>query len=138
MLRAYLGVVKPSMLKNPQEIVSGVQYWEAKVGTLKSRHGEDVSGRLKAAIVIGMLPQEAQDKVLQTFAQYGPLGLKFEAVRDFIINWATNKSQWTKPSAEVDTLGNEGYGGYQDWPGYGYYDDVPYYSGDWEPLEGWG
>ena len=64
MLRSYLDVVTPSAIKGVKDVVSGIHKWEGKVTALGSRHGEHLNGKMKLAILIGMIPKEFQDMVL--------------------------------------------------------------------------
>ena len=55
--------------------------WEAEAAALKNHFDEGINEQLKSAILIGMLPKEYQDMVLQTFAVSADF--KFEGIRDY-------------------------------------------------------
>eukprot|EP00973_Karenia_brevis_P016360 2240983-Karenia_brevis.AAC.1 len=52
LLNSFLEVVSPADLKSSRDRVSGIQEWERKVASLKSRYGEEVKGHLKLAIFL--------------------------------------------------------------------------------------
>eukprot|EP00973_Karenia_brevis_P061326 8528614-Karenia_brevis.AAC.1 len=49
LLSSFLEVISPVNLKGSRDLVAGVQEWERKVASLKSRYGEDIKGHLKVA-----------------------------------------------------------------------------------------
>ena len=65
MLHAFLEVVSPTPLRNLGEIIPGINKWESKVGNLRSRYDDGPGDKLKQAIMVGMLPKEYQDMVMQ-------------------------------------------------------------------------
>eukprot|EP00973_Karenia_brevis_P059149 8235716-Karenia_brevis.AAC.1 len=44
LLSSFLEVVSPTSLKGSRDLVSGIQEWERKVASLKSRYGEEIKG----------------------------------------------------------------------------------------------
>ena len=64
-LHAFLAVVNPPQISKITEVQIALQKWESLVSQLKLRHGEDLGDKLKLAILIGMLPKELSDMVIQ-------------------------------------------------------------------------
>eukprot|EP00973_Karenia_brevis_P034104 4704771-Karenia_brevis.AAC.1 len=52
LLSNFLEVVSPSILKGSRDLVAGIQEWERKVASLRSRYGEEVKGHLGLAILL--------------------------------------------------------------------------------------
>ena len=87
--------MKPIQINNANEVVAGIHRWEARISSLKSRHDEDIRANLKVAILVGMLPKEYQDIILQGGLQ--DKDLKYEVTRDKIIAIANQKIQMITP-----------------------------------------
>ena len=66
LLQAFLEVVNPPQIKKIQDIVAMVHKWESRVAALKRRYQEDINDQIRLAILMGMLPQEYQDMIMQT------------------------------------------------------------------------
>ena len=109
MLSAYMEAVKPEGIRSVAEVPSGIHRWEAKVSALKNRYDEEIKESLKSAILVGMLPKEFQDMVLQFFS--GSKQFKFEEVRDYVISVANNRAQWARPTPNLDAVDGEERGG---------------------------
>ena len=58
-------MVNPAGIKGDKDLVAGLTYWETKVGTLENRFGERLSENLRTAILVGMLPKEHHDLVIE-------------------------------------------------------------------------
>ena len=89
MLRSYLDVVTPYAIKGVKDVVSGIHKWEGKVTALGSRHGENLNGKMKLAILIGMIPKEFQDMVLQNTGMSQKM--QYQDTRDYVVSVATQK-----------------------------------------------
>jgi hypothetical protein len=113
LLQSFLDVVKPQAMKGTQEIVSGIHKWETRVTGLKSRYGEDLNDNLKMAILIGMLPKEYQDLVMQTSCMTNKMS--YSGIRDNVLNIANQRIQMTQP-VPMDLSAVEEEGG--EWSGY--------------------
>ena len=61
LLQQYLDVVAPPVIKKDAEVVPGISRWERKVDALATRHNEDLSSKMKVAILLGFLGKEYQD-----------------------------------------------------------------------------
>ena len=61
-------MVAPGGIRNSGEVISGIHKWEAKEALLRSRFDEVMSDKLKLAIMVGMLPKEYQEMVLQKYS----------------------------------------------------------------------
>ena len=68
LLHAFMAVVNPDKIQRVEDVQKRLAIWEGSIAKLKSRYGEDVSGKIKMAIFVGMLPKELQDLVLQNSA----------------------------------------------------------------------
>ena len=67
-LQTFLEVVSPGGIKSSREVISGIHQREAKEALLRSRFDEAMSDKLKLAIMVGMIPKEYQEMVLQTYS----------------------------------------------------------------------
>ena len=105
--------MKPEGIKSGMDVVAGIHKSEAKTAARKHPFDEGINERLKSAILIGMLPKEFQDMVLQTFAVSADF--KFEGIRDYVINVANNRAQLNKPSPHLNAMEQ----GYEGWDGWG-------------------
>ena len=112
MLQAYLGVVRPEGIRSVMDLTKGIHKWEADVASLKNRFNEGISERVKSATLIGMIPKEYQDMVLQKFALTAEF--QFSEIRDYVVNVATNRVQMNTPKPHVGSL--EGLWGYEPYP----------------------
>ena len=97
LLRSFMDVASPSAIKGSQGLVKGVHHWEARVGILKSKFGEELSNGIKMAILVGMLPQEYQDMCMQAACTMGKEP-KYEALRDHVFNVANQRIQAAHPT----------------------------------------
>ena len=102
------------------DLTKGIHKWEADIASLKNRFDEGINEILKSAILIGVIPKEYQDMVLQTFAV--STDFQFSGTRDYIINVANNRAQMNKPTPNVGSVeGEQGYESntqQEDWEGY--------------------
>jgi hypothetical protein len=90
------------------DIVSGIHKWESRVAILNSRYSEEVNGKLKVAILVGMLPKEFQDMVFQASSQKDGDKIDYEATRDHVLNVANQKMQMLKPTPmDIGTMEDE-------------------------------
>ena len=94
-LSAFWDVIKTLEMKQNVDIVPGIHKWESKVLSLKSRFGEGLSDDMKLAILVGMLPKEYQDIVLQTTSVADKV--KCENIRDNILNMVTQRVEMVQP-----------------------------------------
>ena len=123
LLHAFTEVVRPKDLK-ASEVSKGIQAWEGKLGALKSRYNEDLNGNIKLAILIGMLPREYQDLVLNTSVLSSQVS--YEAMRDNVLRVANQRMHMAQPTpmdigAMQENVGEEGEQLGDEWGcGYGY------------------
>ena len=96
LLQAFLEVVSPQSLKG-NEVVAGINRWETKVSQLRGRHQEEIGGKIRISILIGMLPKEYQEMVLQNGITMRE-DFKYQGVRDFVLNVANQKLQLSRPT----------------------------------------
>ena len=71
------------------------------MASLKSQYDETISGGLKLAIFIGMLPKEAQDTVLQNGTMMKE-EMTYERCRDQIVSIANQKTSMGRPDPSWD------------------------------------
>ena len=118
-LQALLEVVKPTGIRGDKEMVAGILKWETLLGALENRFGEVLSENLRTAILVGMLPKEHQEMVIEKGILMGGGKLKYQASRDYLIKMAKEKTDRGKPVPME--LGAAEYGE-QGWMEYGEYD----------------
>jgi len=95
LLRTFLDVTNPPGIKGVNTIIKSIHAWESKVSVLKSRYDHTLDKDLKIAILVGMMPQEYQDICMQASLNSGDL--KYEGMRDHIINIAHQRVEMIKP-----------------------------------------
>ena len=130
MLQAYLGVVRPAGIRSVMDVPKGIQAWESDTASLQNRFGEEVSEKIKAALLVGMRPKEFQDMVLQQYAKEE--GLQFTEVRDYVMNIALNRVQMNTPKPNLGSL-DQGFQG----QGYDPSGGGDYGHDQWEQQGGW-
>ena len=99
----------------------------SRVAALKRRYQEDINDQIRLAILMGMLPQEYQDMIVQT-SVLKEEKMKYESVRDHVLNLSTQRMQMSRPTPmdigglEGEKKGiedkneqEEGYGGEEVW-----------------------
>ena len=92
-------------IRSSGDVISGIHHWEAKEAVLKSRFEEQMTDKLKLAIMLEMLPKEYQEMVLQS-DNVGSKEPTYEGMRDHVINVAQQKIQMRRPNP----LGGQCYG----------------------------
>ena len=65
LLQTFMDGVNPPHVKSTSDIIPSIHRWEAKLAILKNRHSEEITGNLRMAIFLGMLPKEYQDMIMQ-------------------------------------------------------------------------
>eukprot|EP00973_Karenia_brevis_P047144 6543240-Karenia_brevis.AAC.1 len=89
LLSSFLEVVNPTSLKGSRDIVSGIQEWERKVASMKSRYGEEVKGHSKLAILVSMLPKDHQEEIIKMGSTEKKL--EYEMCRHYIVSLANQR-----------------------------------------------
>ena len=97
-LQALLEVVKPTGIKGDKDMVSGILNWELLLGSLENRFGEVLSENLRTAILVGMLPKDHQEMVIEKGILMGGGKLKYQESRDYSIKMAKEKTDRSKPT----------------------------------------
>ena len=64
LLHVFLEVVNPTPLKSGH-LIAGISRWETRMAVLTSRYGEELTPCVKLAILVGLLPKEYQDMIMQ-------------------------------------------------------------------------
>jgi len=99
LLRTFLDVTNPPGIKGVNTIIKSIHAWESKVSVLKSRYDHTLDKDLKIAILVGMMPQEYQDLCMQASLNHANSeDMKYEAMRDHIINIAHQRVEMIKPT----------------------------------------
>ena len=104
MLRNFLEVVNPPSVKGTADATGAINSWEMKVSKLRGRYSQTLSAELQTAILVGMLPKELQDLVLQRGASDSTI--EYDETRDYVLNVALQRSQLRKPG-DRDTAVNQ-------------------------------
>ena len=99
-------MVNPPQIKKIGDIVAMVHKWESRVAASKRRYQEDTNDQIRLAILMGMLPQEYQDMIMQT-SVFKEEKVKYESVRDHVLNLSTQRMQMSRPTP-MDIGGVEG------------------------------
>jgi len=87
-------VVNPGRLKNYGDVESGIALWQEKVELLQSQFKEELSDRMKSAILLNAMPTGLQDQVLQHMkADAG-----YVDIRDLIRRFAARKLESSGPT----------------------------------------
>ena len=95
-MHAFMAVVNPDKITRVEDVQKKLATWEANIAKLKSRYGEDVSGKIKMAIFVGMLPKELQDLVLQNSAMTSD-DIPYEKIRDQVLSIANQRIAMRHP-----------------------------------------
>ena len=98
MLQEFLEVVKPAGIRRDKDMVAGILNWETLLGALENRFGEVLSENLRTAILLGMLPKDHQDMVIEKGILMGGGKLKYQESRDYLIKMAKEKLDRGKPT----------------------------------------
>ena len=94
LLQSYLEVVNPPGIKGLEGMAAGIHKWEAKVSALMCRYKEELNSNFKLSILIGMMPRDFQDVILQ---QGCGKDIGYEQIRDYVLNICHQKMQMLKP-----------------------------------------
>ena len=76
LLSLLLAVIKPTEVKSVKEVQSVVEDWENKLARLEEEYGEKINDNHKVAILIAMLPETSQEKILEL--EKGAKGIKYD------------------------------------------------------------
>ena len=94
LLRDFISVVNPPAIRSQGKIVQGIHEWEQKISHLMSRYAcAPLRQDLKTAILIGMLPAEYQNMVLQQERMQSEEGIEYNPPRDYILSAVVNRRQ---------------------------------------------
>ena len=66
-LKAINAVHNPSRITEVRQIDVALEEWETKIERLSVEYGETISGKVKLAILYGILPREVQEKMLVAY-----------------------------------------------------------------------
>jgi len=124
-MQLMIQVVNPGKSKNLKDIQSHIDRWEARVLALERDFKEKVGSKMKAAILISMLPVDLQNALIQQadkYEEYGPTKEKIISIveaklamkspDDMDVDWLA-KEHWQEygnqeNDEEIDWLGKGG------------------------------
>ena len=96
-----MAVVSPPKAKSAREIARAIDVWEAKVLMLQRDFKETLSSKMKAALLVSMLPDDIQQSVIQNAEKYE----LYEQARDKVISIADSKMAISNPDQmDVDYM----------------------------------
>jgi len=124
-MQLMIQVVNPGKSKNLKDIQSHIDRWEARVLALERDFKEKVGSKMKAAILISMLPTELQNALIQQadkYEEYGPTKEKIISIveakiamkspDDMDVDWLAKENEaWygnQENDEEIDWLGKGG------------------------------
>ena len=92
---AWRDVIRTKKIKDMREAAKAIDSWEAKVALLRKEHDEEPAVGLKAALLLEMLPDQAQMTVVQGMnakkLDYETLKSKIKQMANVQIDYATPK-----------------------------------------------
>jgi hypothetical protein len=125
LLQSYLSVVRCKAVAKIEDVPRALTSWEVRVASLAHRYKKVLEDDLKIAIVVGMLPEDLRNNVLSKFITTKTEDLKYQSIKEYIINWSNQKiaSNRVKPSDDPMQIGNvddfgedsESEGGWDEW-----------------------
>jgi len=124
-MQLMIQVVNPGKSKNLKDIQNHIDRWEARVLALERDFKEKVGSKMKAAILISMLPTELQNALIQQadkYEEYGPTKEKIISIveakiamkspDDMDVDWLAKENEaWygnQENDEEIDWLGKGG------------------------------
>ena len=104
-MQLMLQVVNPGKAKNVKEIPGIVDKWETRVLALERDFKENVGSRMKAAILISILPNDIQDALIQHADKYE----EYQPTKEKILSIVDAKMAMRSPDEmDVDAVGGHG------------------------------
>ena len=98
-----LQVVNPGQAKNSKDIQNKIDKWESQVLALERDFSEKISSKMKAAIIISMLPGDLQDALIQQADKYE----EYKSAKEKIVSIVEAKLAMRSPDEmDVDTIGS--------------------------------
>jgi len=124
-MQLMIQVVNPGKSKNLKDIQNHIDRWEARVLALERDFKEKVGSKMKAAILISMLPVDLQNALIQQadkYEEYGPTKEKIISIveakiamkspDDMDVDWLAKENEaWygnQENDEEIDWLGKGG------------------------------
>jgi len=104
-MQLMLQVVNPGKAKNVKEIPGIVDKWETRVLALERDFKEKIGDRMKAAILISILPSDIQDALIQQADKYE----EYHPTKEKILSIVDAKMAMKSPDEmDVDAVGGHG------------------------------
>ena len=108
MLHAFLQAVNPGKITNVTDVLTKVLAWEQILARLKSEYNEELSGGMKMALFVSMLPKRLMEMVMQNSAMT-ETEAPYERVRTQVLTVAKQKASLRNPQPmDVDQVGGDG------------------------------
>ena len=124
LLQALLEVVVPPKITKLGDVIIFINRWEARAAALRVRYEETLSEKMKLALLIGMLPQDFQDTIIQSHTLRMD-EMKYDDLRTYVMGLANQKMNMMKPTPmDIGKMENGGEFGKVEEQG-------------WEMCEGW-
>ena len=101
LLQSYLEVVTPAVIKGYEDIPNGIYQWEEKVVNLRAQYHEDLGENLRLAILVGMMPKEFQDMIIQNGGMMSKV--TYQSSRDYVLGVANQRIQMKQRSGVGST-----------------------------------
>ena len=111
-MQLLLQVVNPGKVKHLKDVPGLIDRWEIKVLALERDFKESLSPRMKAAILISMLPADLQDSLVQNAEKYH----EYPSAKEKVLSIVEAKMSMRDPDAmDVDNLSAEAtHGSYEE------------------------
>ena len=102
-MQLMLQVVNPGQAKNPKDIQHRIDKWESQVLALERDFKEHISSKMKAAIIISMLPNYLRDALIQQADRFE----EYQPAKEKIISIVEAKMAMRSPDEmDVDNIGD--------------------------------
>ena len=97
-MQLMLSVVNAPKAKTHKDVSKCIDIWETRVQQLSRDFGEQLSPKMKAAILVSMLPTELQDAVVQNAERYD----NYDVAKEKIVSIAEAKAMMSKDPDKMD------------------------------------
>ena len=99
-----MNVVNPGGIRNLNEVEAGITLWEDKVKKLASQFNENLSDKMKMAILTSAMPNGVQDHVV---SQAG-VNATYDEVKEMIRLYTSRKAETHNGPSAMDVGGMSG------------------------------
>ena len=106
--------VRPTAIKNDKDIIGAINVYETRLLDLQTRYKEEISERVKVALLKNMLTTEYYDLIMKSGLLKDDTGeddfTRYERQRDYVIRIVENKLDRKVPVAEANEVRGSGGG----------------------------